>query len=86
MEIDMKVEHIDDIEIIKTGVITKGYITNVTITTGYLWWKKTITMQVCMTVMFWYFTDDGEFVPDKLDHLLEIKLRSYQASRLLSKC
>lgn len=37
----------------------------VKVTTGMWFWKKTVTRQICCKVhRYWFFTDNGQSVPD----------------------
>ena len=51
----------------------------VDVTTGFLYWKKTETVEVFKNYIGnWFFTDTGKFTPDDV---VEELARSYQAKR-----
>jgi hypothetical protein len=57
---------LSNFEIVKVagGTFTPEYFAEVDVTTGMLWWKKTVRRQIHRKFAdFWHFVDNGEFTP-----------------------
>ncbi len=67
----------------KTSEYTKDIFAEVTVTTGFLFWKKTVVRRIMVSkpIGMWFFIDTGEATP-----LFEIEKleRAYEAQQKLN--
>jgi hypothetical protein len=53
------------------------YFADITVVSGFLWWKKEEVREVCSPRMdYWFFTDTGKWTPEEEMRLLVL---SYKA-------
>ena len=66
---------------INADAFCREYFAQVTVTTGYLWWKKSQRRTIHLQHVFWFFVDTGVPTPGLQAEYLA---RSYQARQMLS--
>jgi hypothetical protein len=70
----------------KGGPLNREYFAEVSVTTGFLWWKRTERRKIYRECIgFWRFLDSGEFTPVLQAERLERAYRARESLRLLEQ-
>jgi hypothetical protein len=67
------------------GLLSKEYFAEVSVTTGFLWWKRTERRKIYREGGYWSFMDSGEFTPKFQAEALERAYRARESLRELEQ-
>jgi hypothetical protein len=69
----------------KGGPLNREYFAEVSVTTGFLWWKRTERRKIYREGGYWRFMDSGKFTPTLQVECLESAYRARESLRLLEQ-
>lgn len=68
------------------SLLSKEYFAEVSVTTGFLWWKRTERRKIYREIIgFWRFLDSGEYTPLLQAERLESAYRDRESLRKLEQ-